>query len=45
MLDYGHTGPPIHKLKSGHRYPNNVMDLDREGNQNRDRVLSRTIRL
>lgn len=28
--DYGHN-PPIHKLKSGHRYPNNI--LDREGEE------------
>ena len=27
---YGHN-PPIHKLKSGHRYPNNI--LDREGEE------------
>ena len=27
-FDYGHN-PPIHKLKSGNRYPNNI--LDREG--------------
>ena len=27
---YGHN-PPIHKLKSGHRYPNNI--LDREGSE------------
>ena len=29
-FDYGHN-PPIHKLKSGHRYPNNI--LDREGSE------------
>ena len=29
-FDYGHN-PPIHKLKSGHRYPNNI--LDREGEE------------
>ena len=29
-FDYGHN-PPIHKLKSGHRYPNNI--LDREGKE------------
>ena len=26
-FDYGHN-PPIHKLKSGNRYPNNVLDND-----------------
>ena len=29
-FDYGHN-PPIHKLKSGNRYPNNI--LDRTGSQ------------
>ena len=29
-FDYGHN-PPIHKLKSGHRYPNNI--LDRSGKE------------
>ena len=29
-FDYGHN-PPIHGLKSGHRYPNNI--LDREGSE------------
>ena len=26
-FDYGHN-PPIHKLKSGNKYPNNVLDND-----------------
>ena len=26
-FDYGHN-PPIHGLKSGHRYPNNILDRD-----------------
>ena len=26
---YGHN-PPIHKLKSGHRYPNDILDRDGE---------------
>ena len=25
--DYGHN-PPIHKLKSGNKYPNNILDRD-----------------
>ena len=25
-FDYGHN-PPIHKLKSGNKYPNNILDL------------------
>jgi len=29
-FDYGHN-PPIHGLKSGHKYPNNI--LDREGKE------------
>ena len=32
-FDYGHN-PPIHKLKSGNRYPNNI--LDRTGSKELD---------
>ena len=29
---YGHDGPPIHGLKSGSRYPNDIMDT-KDANQ------------
>ena len=32
-FDYGHN-PPIHKLKSGNRYPNNI--LDKKGSKELD---------